>query len=352
MNDGLDDRGPAGLDPDELAVRRLLHEAVREMEPRDGSLEHLRRAVPARRARKRQAVVGMAAAALFVGTAVPALVHVSRSAGSEPDPFMAGSSSQAQGGTSQGKDPGEPKDTVGTDTRRTPEPTDRHRPQRTPAADPGSTSPSADPTAAAATPAVCTSAQLGRVTATAEVPDAAGIVYGTFRVSNVSDGECTVGAAGTVAFVARGAADATRITVVRHTAGDAAADLPDPSLFVPRVSLAPGSSYTVEFAWVPARTCQAGSGGGTSGGGAASGGTASPAPSPSKDADSGSTGTGTGAGGGTGTGTSTQPATADGTADGSVVVSHTPDAGEPTASVTVPNACAGTIYRTGLLTAP
>ena len=81
---GAADFGPdgPGLGSDELALRRLLHQAVQEIEPVDGTLEHLRRAVPARRARKRQAVVGMAAAALFIGTAVPALVHVSNSSGS------------------------------------------------------------------------------------------------------------------------------------------------------------------------------------------------------------------------------------------------------------------------------
>ncbi|OSC55468.1 hypothetical protein B5181_36000, partial [Streptomyces sp. 4F] len=45
------------------------------------------------------------AAALFIGTAVPALVHVSKSTGPGADPSVAGHASQAQGGASQGKDP-------------------------------------------------------------------------------------------------------------------------------------------------------------------------------------------------------------------------------------------------------
>ncbi|MCZ0980185.1 hypothetical protein O1L60_17650 [Streptomyces diastatochromogenes] len=45
---------------DELALRRLFQDAVSGLEPSHGSLEHLRRAVPARRARKRQALVGAA----------------------------------------------------------------------------------------------------------------------------------------------------------------------------------------------------------------------------------------------------------------------------------------------------
>lgn len=45
--------GPDSPDPldslggDELALRRLLHEAVEEIEPKSGTLDHLRRAVPA-----------------------------------------------------------------------------------------------------------------------------------------------------------------------------------------------------------------------------------------------------------------------------------------------------------------
>ena len=36
--------------PDELVLRNLLHQAVSEIEPRDGTLEHLRRAVAESRA--------------------------------------------------------------------------------------------------------------------------------------------------------------------------------------------------------------------------------------------------------------------------------------------------------------
>jgi hypothetical protein len=38
-------------------------------------------------------------------------------------------------------------------------------------------------------------------------------------------------------------------------------------------------------------------------------------------------------------------------ADGSVVVTLTAEAGSPSAGATVPNACAGTVYRTGILPA-
>ncbi|NDZ85940.1 hypothetical protein G3I23_10240 [Streptomyces sp. SID10115] len=40
-----------------------------------------------------------------------------------------------------------------------------------------------------------------------------------------------------------------------------------------------------------------------------------------------------------------------GVADGSVVVSLTAEAGAPSAGATITNACAGTVYRTGVLPA-
>ncbi|MFJ6996379.1 hypothetical protein ACISUF_19930, partial [Streptomyces sp. NPDC003090] len=52
-----------------------------------------------------------------------------------------------------------------------------------------------------------------------------------------------------------------------------------------------------------------------------------------------------------GTAVEPQMLPAEDTADGSVTVTHTPGAGGPQAAVTIPNACAGTIYRTGLLPA-
>ncbi len=55
----------------------------------------------------------MAATVLFFGTAIPALVHVSNSTGSNADPSIMGNSSQAQGGTSQGKGPGGGSSTAG-----------------------------------------------------------------------------------------------------------------------------------------------------------------------------------------------------------------------------------------------
>ncbi|MCQ9183376.1 hypothetical protein KMT30_30895 [Streptomyces sp. IBSBF 2953] len=339
MNHRLDDQGPDGLDSDELALRRMLHDVVQEMEPRDGALDHLRRAVPVRRARKRQAAVGMAAAALFLGTAVPALVHVSNAGGSDANPSIAGQASQAQGGVDQGKNPdGGSSGRVGDSAGRTGEPgkdgATGSGQGKGSAGGAASTGPTAS--AAASVPA-CVPAQLTAADPTVAVPDAAGIVYGVFRVQNSSSAACTVGGAVSLTYDAQGAADAAKITVVEHASGDVAAGLPDPSLDVARLTLAPGSAYEVKFAWAPSETCP--TAGGASGGDG--GGTASPSPSPSEQ-------TGT-TGGETASGATAQLYTEDGTADGSVVVSYKGENGSATARATVPDACAGTIYRTGVL---
>ena len=47
------------LSPDEEALRRLMKAAVQGIEPTPDALHHLRRAVPARRAHRRQVLVGL-----------------------------------------------------------------------------------------------------------------------------------------------------------------------------------------------------------------------------------------------------------------------------------------------------
>ncbi|MFE7209740.1 hypothetical protein ACFU93_07015 [Streptomyces sp. NPDC057611] len=349
VNHSPDELGPDGLDSDELELRRMLHQAVQDVEPRDGTLNHLRRAVPARRARKRQAVVGLAAAALFVGSAIPALVHVSHTADSDANPEIAGKASQAQGGTSQGKNPDGGESGIGgsSDKAAGGGPQDRkedHKGSPDTAADSGPTGGPDSPSASSGSDApVCTAAQLGPATATVDAPDSAGVVYGTFHVTNVSAGSCRVGGSGSVSTLAQGAADATRITVVAHTSGDAAAELPDPSTEVAGLLLPSGSAYEVKFAWVPSQPCPT-SGGGSTGGSETGGPSADPSPTQGAST-TGATSTGTDGG------PNTQMLLADSTAEGSVVVSHTPEAGSPSASATVTNACAGTIYRTGVLPA-
>ncbi|MER6078514.1 hypothetical protein [Streptomyces sp. NPDC001833] len=341
-----------GLDTDELALRRLLHSAVDDLAPRDGSLDHLRRAVPARRARKRQAAVGMAAAALFIGTAIPALVHVSNSGGTDPNTSMAGQASEAQGGSTGGKNPDGGAGTAGGSGGQAVDQSpggakDGGKSESTGAA----SGTKVVPTASAASSApVCTSAQLATPTSTVGAPDSTGAVYGTFRVVNVSTTSCTVGGPGSVGVLAQGAADATKVLTARHTSGDAAAGLPDPTTELTGLVLAPGAAYEEKFGFVPSETCPtsgSSTGGSTGTGSTGSTGGSTPSPSPSEGASSSAGTTTSGS-----DGTTTQLLTEDGgTADGSVAVSYTPQAGSPTGSATVTNACAGTVYWTGVLAA-
>jgi hypothetical protein len=332
-----------GLGMDELALRRMLRGAVEDITPSEGTLDHLRRAVPARRARKRQALVGVAASVILLGTAVPAFVHVANSGGlSDAKPVNAGHGEQAQGGVSA-----EARGEGGAGVAGTPadgEPGkdgESDRPKRSDAS--GSVespaSPGAPVGAAADIPAetpICEAVQLAVDGTDLAAPDSAGVVYGTFRVANTSAGACAVTGAGSIDFQVAGAADAAKVVVADHVSGDPATGLPAPALDAGAVLLEPAAAYEVKFAFVPSETCP------TAG--------ASPEPTPTDDAAGGATGSDDGAA--AATEAEPQLVTADGeTLDGSIAVSHTPAAGGPRAETTIPNACAGTIYRTGVLRA-
>ncbi|MFI1880331.1 hypothetical protein ACH41C_11705 [Streptomyces althioticus] len=346
VNDGRDEQGPDGLDSDELHLRTLLHRAVQNVEPSDGTLDHLRRAVPARRARKRQALVGAAAAALFLGTAVPAVVHVATTSGSDANPSAVGHASQAQGGTGQGKSAGNGETTAGGASDEVGG--DRKDPAKEGDKGGASTGTSTgaseggDPSAGTTADApACTADQLGPATATSAAPDSAGAVYGSFRVTNVSGAACVVDGPGTVSATPQGAADAAKVGTARHVAGDAAAALPDPSLEAATVTLKPGGAYEVRFAWVPSETCPVP---GDTAGGGTGGPSADPTPTEEPTNSAGaSTGTGTAPG------ATTQLLRQDGGTEGSVTVTYTTTTGSGSATATVTNACAGTVYWTGLL---
>ncbi|NEA88822.1 hypothetical protein G3I53_22955 [Streptomyces sp. SID14436] len=332
---------------DERALRDLLHRAVREVEPSDGTLDYLRRAVPARRARKRQALVGMAAAALFVGTAVPAVVHVSTSSGSDANPSAVGHASQAQGGTSQGKGPDNGASTAGgssDEIEGTGKGGEKGKDEGTGDSTGAGATEGTGPSSSADTGApACTADHLGAAVASTAAPDSTGTVYGAFRVTNGSGDACTVGAPGAISVATQGAADPAKVGTMRHAPGDAAAGLPDPSLEAASgLLLKPGAAYEVKFAWVPSETCPT-TGGGTGGG------TGGPSPDPTPSGGTTTTGATTG-GGGDG-GASPQTLRGDGTVEGSVTVTYTAATGTGAASATVANACAGTVYWTGVLTA-
>ncbi|MFD9909683.1 hypothetical protein [Streptomyces sp. NPDC059063] len=341
------DAEPGGLGADELALRRMLHQAVEEIEPADAALEKLRHAVPARRARKRQALVGAAAVVLLVGTAVPALVHVARSGGdSDARPSIAGAESHrhdhegpskgkdGKGATGKGKKDDKSKDKKdkedkGKDKKDKGKGGKEEGHKGGASAGTGSSEPDTD---AASSPA-CAATQLD-ASGSAGPAEAGGKVYGTFRVVNTSGSSCTVDSAGAVAVTAQGAADPAAINVVDHTAGDGSG-LPDPATEPSSLVLKPGAAYEVRFAWVPAGECPADGGGDPS-----------PNPSPTEGTTAGG---GSGSEGGDTGGVSTQLVREDGVEDGSVAVSLTAEPGAPSAGATVPNACAGTVYRTGVL---
>ncbi|MFE5946976.1 hypothetical protein [Streptomyces sp. NPDC056480] len=358
--------GPGeGDGDDELALRRLFQDAVSGLEPSHGSLDHLRRAVPARRARKRQALVGAAAAAVLIGTAVPAFVHVASSGGvsAAGNPVNAGHGEDAQGGTGAetGVEGGQSAKPPASSVSPSQGATDGSagKPQRP---GPGVSStgrPEADSGPGGLR--ACEAGQLGVSSAGAGGPDGEGKVYGTFRIANISDRACLVEGSGVVGFEARGAADPARISVVRHTSGDGGGGLPDPSQEFSSLALKPNASYEVRFVWVPSETCPTTPvtptptepppteppttppttdtpTGGTG------------TPEPSEGSGSGGSGTDPGTGPDAGTGVAPQLLHEDGgPADGSVLVSHVAEAGGPSAAATIPNACAGTIYRTGVL---
>ncbi|MFD9794556.1 hypothetical protein ACFWXK_26825 [Streptomyces sp. NPDC059070] len=345
----MNDPFPPGLTPAERALRRMLHGAVDGMEPADGALDQLRRAVPARRARKKQAWAGAAAAALLIGTAVPAFLHVANTAstGAEERPAIAGHGQQTQGGT--GAAPGAGGGDRGADRpsgRTTPTalPSGTVKPQPPGKATEGgisggATGPVGGPLVTDSP--VCDASELGVKSARISKPDADGKVYGTFRVANVSRKLCQVSGGGKVDFQALGAADASRITVVDHASGDPAAGLPDPSLETTGLVLKPSAAYEVKFAWVPSETCPK----------------PQPSPDPTTSTGSGTNGSTTGSGTGTPTGIQPQlggvdPGAPEVAADGKVAVTHVAEPGAPTAEATIPHACAGTIYRTGVLAAP
>ncbi|MEW2137557.1 hypothetical protein AB0892_13305 [Streptomyces sp. NPDC005409] len=356
-----DDHTPPGGASEEEVLRGLLHGVVEGLEPSAGALERLRYAVPARRTLRRQALVGAAAVALLAGTAIPAALHLTGGEGAPADhPAMAGHG--AHSGDKPGAVPSDPhQNGAGAQPKSSgsfggiqdaggvtgqPDATAGGSPAGGTAA--GGTDPGASggfagaagaavgsglmpPVAAPGVP-VCGAAQLG-VVGSARAPQADGKVYGSFKVTNVSAQGCAVTGADTVtaAGVATGQG-AAGVPVVDHTAGDPAAGLPDPRAQEPVLMLSPNTAYEVRFAWVPSGDpCPAATSGGD--------------PKPPADT---ATGTGTGPGG-SGTGARTQTGATPPAPPSGVAVSHTPSAGAPTTQTTIPQACGGTVYRTGAI---
>lgn len=330
---------PVDESAEEAALRDLLHEAVRDLKPAADALDHLRRAVPARRQHRRQALAGSAAAALLIGTAVPALIHAAdsgRRTGAAPATVASTHAAQPDedghvdvwGTTGDSGQPDRTHDSTGPD--RLP-PTAGSDGPSSPVTSPGGP-------VVANTPA-CTGDQLGQGSSSAGSLDAGGRAFGWFRVANVSGASCAVPAGpAQVKVIAVGHADLSRITVVDHTSDDPATELPVRPAGTPLV-LAPGERYEVDFVWVPA---DAGPGG---------------CPQPTSPPDTPTptdTPTGTaepdpGAETSADHSTSAQdvPVSDPTVQPGDLSLRHTPAAGAPVVlGPTLLGACAGTIYTT------
>lgn len=345
-----DDHTMPGGASEDHALRGLLHGAVEGLEPSDGALERLRYAVPARRILKRQLLVGAAAVALLAGTAIPAALHMTAGEGSTTDrSTMAGHG--AQPGSKPESDPSDPHQNGASTPKPRRSPGDARssagatgRPDATAGASSsgtvagpsgsatstgsvGSTGPvtGTGPLPPVAAPGVpgCGSAQLG-VAASSGTPQADGKVYGSFKVTNVSARGCTVTGPDTVTAAPLTADQDGGVRVVGHTPGDPASGLlADPEPAAPVLVLPPDTAYEVQFAWVPSgEAC-----------------TASPPADTAAGASAGVDAPDSAVEGQTVT---TPPAAPIG-----VAVSHTPESGSPTTRTTIPQACGGTVYRTG-----
>lgn len=364
----------SGLEPEERELRELFHRAVVDLQPVPGALEQLRRAVPRRRLRRRQlyGTVAATAALCVIGGFVLHSTAVSvettdgpqagrsygsptgdRTAGSGPKAgaspsYVAGFAPSGGGGTVGGGIGGAASPLPGMPGSGVLQPSGNSggpsggAPHT--AVSPGAPVVPSQPSTPVSTttvkgsastpplPAECGRTQLGGGTAGMGPADSAGVVYGTFQVTNVSGSSCTVSLQGTVTVQSATGTDPSAIAVVQHTAGDPAGGLPAPSASPAPVLLAPGKAYAVGFAWVPA---------------------------------SGSTAPGCTAGDPSGSGSGIQNNTADdssatGGTDGgtpgssavppTVTLAHTPGAGGGSAaSIVLSDACAGTVYRTAPL---
>ncbi|WP_411103468.1 hypothetical protein [Streptomyces sp. cmx-4-9] len=350
-----DDHTPPGGASDEQALRGLLHGAVGGLEPSADALERLRHAVPARRtARRRRAFVGAAAVALL-GTGIPAALYADGGAGDTGEHSAIAGHGEQRGATSgatasqphqngagapprAGRSAGATPDAAATGA--SPTPAASGNPAGGQSAGPsgagspaGSTAGSGPlPPVAAPGAAGCSADQLG-VVGSARAPEADGKVYGSFKVTNVSAQGCTVSGPDTVRAAPVSGAPAAQgagVAVVGHTAGDPASGLlPDPSAQARVLTLEPNTAYEVRFAWVPpAEPCPVQS---SAGGGA-------------KPPQGGSAGAPDGTGGAP---AAEPPAGSTAEEPGGVAVTHTPQTGTPTTRTTIPEACGGTVYRTG-----
>lgn len=291
---------------EEQALRALLHRAVDDLQPEPEALLRIRRAIPARRVRHRQAWTGALLIALVSAAALPTLgrlggLQLSDGSGAAPSaaPSSSATSSPSVSGHSGGAHPVVPLPVPaggGTDTSGSATPT--------PSPSASSVGSSA-PTPATATPVsvtsgqaagtatgapVCLRADLGAGQVTVGAADNAGWVYGAFTVANVSGHPCLLTDPGTLVAVLGGGSVGGSVRVLVHTAGDPAVGLPDPASAPGQLLLGAGAGYRLPFAFVPDTLCPAAGSGGAGATPTPSAGAVSPVASPVASASGGPSG--------------------------------------------------------------
>ncbi|MER7766081.1 hypothetical protein [Kitasatospora sp. NPDC096140] len=360
--------GPVELSPDERAVRELLHHAVAGIQPSAAGLPRIRRAVPRRRTARRGAWTGAAALAFAVAIALPVL-HEGEHLGLSGGPGSADAKSPAATAPS-----GAVIGATGTGTA-----------PRTGPSGTGDASPAAGTAGASRTPGtgatrtdgtvsptgtsgagdggiipLCTRTDLGDGAAQVGSADAAGRIFGSFTVYNVSGHSCRLGGPGAVAVTGVSGGDRNRIRTADHSPGDPAGGLTAMDAEPP--VLAPQGGYRLPFAWIPDPSCTV-AGGATSAptganrvslttqvpaasGGPASGASAAPSSNPQA--------TSSPSAGPTSAPSPTATPTTDPTGPApTATIAHTPAPGSPTAATaTLPLACSGTLYRGGVQAVP
>ena len=377
---------PEPLSAEERAVRELLRRSVADLQPDGAALARIRSGVPRRRAVRRGAWTGAAAVVFAAAVALPALRIPEQLGLSGPAAATTADSAAATGAAHT--------DGGGGATGHLPLPYSGSGPGATPSSSvttaettaassavssvPPAVS-SAGPGTAVAVVPDCARTDLGQGTSQVGPPDAAGAVYGSFFLVNISGHSCTAAGAGTMAVSAATVGDPAHVRVADHLAGDAATALPEPAGIAaagPPV-LAPGEAYRVLFGWVPGAGCRRSSAAPTASPTAQA---ATAQPSPAAVAAPAAAGSSTGAatapaasaapsaGGAPGAEAASPSPTATATGAPSPTASPTALPSDPAPSLTlaytpapagsaavtavVGGACGGTVYRTAPQAAP
>ncbi|MDH6111573.1 hypothetical protein P3T36_006753 [Kitasatospora sp. MAP12-15] len=324
---------PEYVDPEEQALRELLHRAVAGLQPAPDALPRIRHAVPVRRARHRQAWTCAALVAAVLAVALPTLHGLpglqlsDGSAAGAARPSDGGPAGAAPGighpapVPSRGGDPDADADATAVSST---------------AASGGVTSATAlggaaSGPAGAAPP--CARTDLGPGSAQLASPDAAGRVYGVLTVANISGHACLLTDPGAVTVTG----GAGPVAVVTHTLGDPADGLPDPATLANRLLLAAEGGYRVAFAWVPDSRCPVTGGAAGSSSDPRTGGGATAASGAASPGGPGSGGASPAADPGGGGSPAAQPSPAQ---SGTATASASPSASLPTAAGQ-PSASAG-----------